>query len=215
MEIDSDLDEPIKNERDMDNVSPRTASGTATETDSAGETVPSDAESHGQRCKILGHASIGRASLNGDEPAESTAKMTERLLRSLLKRFPFGRIFNFDDRGSSPQRSLDEDNGGLSDTKSIKKLRPGEDKMMRKLFPGIRSLIVMPMYDVHRQRNFAGTFVWTTDQSRVFSSEQALTYLAAFSDSVMAEVGRIEAKIGERTKETFISSVSHELRSPL
>lgn len=38
---------------------------------------------------------------------------------------------------------------------------------------------------------------------------------AAFTNSIMAEVGRISATITSQLKEDFVSSVSHELRSPL
>ena len=50
---------------------------------------------------------------------------------------------------------------------------------------------------------------------RVFTSEQELSYLAAFSNSVMAEVARLDTKLADAAKADFISSISHELRSPL
>jgi signal transduction histidine kinase/CheY-like chemotaxis protein len=50
---------------------------------------------------------------------------------------------------------------------------------------------------------------------RVFTSEQELSYLAAFSNSVMAEVARLDTKLADTAKADFISSISHELRSPL
>lgn len=50
---------------------------------------------------------------------------------------------------------------------------------------------------------------------RVFTNEQELSYLAAFSNSVMAEVARLDTKIADAAKADFISSISHELRSPL
>ncbi len=50
---------------------------------------------------------------------------------------------------------------------------------------------------------------------RVFTSEQELSYLAAFSNSAMAEVARLDTKLADAAKADFISSISHELRSPL
>jgi signal transduction histidine kinase len=50
---------------------------------------------------------------------------------------------------------------------------------------------------------------------RVFTSEQELSYLSAFSNSVMAEVARLDTKLADAAKADFISSISHELRSPL
>jgi signal transduction histidine kinase len=42
-----------------------------------------------------------------------------------------------------------------------------------------------------------------------------LDYLSAFGNSIMAEVSRIEASALSLAKSDFISSISHELRSPL
>jgi signal transduction histidine kinase len=42
-----------------------------------------------------------------------------------------------------------------------------------------------------------------------------VTYLAAFSNSLVAELSRLDAIAADQAKATFISSVSHELRSPL
>ena len=50
---------------------------------------------------------------------------------------------------------------------------------------------------------------------RVFTSEQELSFLAAFSNSVMAEIARLDTKLADAAKADFISSISHELRSPL
>jgi len=42
-----------------------------------------------------------------------------------------------------------------------------------------------------------------------------MTYLSAFSHSLLAELARLETVASDKAKGTFISSVSHELRSPL
>jgi signal transduction histidine kinase len=49
---------------------------------------------------------------------------------------------------------------------------------------------------------------------RIFNAGD-LDYLSAFGNSIMAEVSRIEAFALSRAKSDFISSISHELRSPL
>ncbi|KAI6952285.1 hypothetical protein KC329_g19251, partial [Hortaea werneckii] len=197
------------NKDDDESVSPKTASGTGTESEGAQEDRHKQPE---KLCKILGHATLESSSLKGDEPGSSVSLMTEKLLRSILKRFPFGRVFSFDNHPYALEKPGNSDKALRSKKKG---LQPSEKKLLRALFPGVQSLIVMPMYDVNRQRNYAGTFVWSQNPQRIFSSEQALTYIAAFCDSVMAEIARIEAKIGERIRSDFISSISHELRSPL
>lgn len=50
---------------------------------------------------------------------------------------------------------------------------------------------------------------------RVFDPEEDITYLAAFGNSVIAELARLDAIAANSAKTTFISSMSHELRSPL
>ncbi|KAH7418494.1 putative sensor protein gacS [Cadophora sp. MPI-SDFR-AT-0126] len=42
-----------------------------------------------------------------------------------------------------------------------------------------------------------------------------ITYLAAFGNSTMAEIARLSAQVLSKMKTDFISSISHELRSPL
>ncbi|KAI7088863.1 hypothetical protein KC356_g3000 [Hortaea werneckii] len=192
-----------------ESISPKTAGGTGTESEGAQEERHKQPE---KLCKILGHATMESSSLKGGDPSTSISLMTEKLLRSILKKFPFGRVFSFDNYPHASEKLGDNEKALRSKRKG---LQPSEKQLLRELFPGVQSLIVMPMYDVNRQRNYAGAFVWSQNPQRIFSSEQALTYIAAFCDSVMAEIARIEAKIGERIRSDFISSISHELRSPL
>jgi len=55
---------------------------------------------------------------------------------------------------------------------------------------------------------------WTTDPRRVLLPEE-LSYCTAFGNSIIAEVTRVELVAMDRAKSDFISSMSHELRSPL
>lgn len=48
-----------------------------------------------------------------------------------------------------------------------------------------------------------------------FSRAEDLSYLAAFGNSIMAEVARLDTIAVDRAKSDFISSISHKLRSPL
>ena len=61
---------------------------------------------------------------------------------------------------------------------------------------------------------FAGSLAWTRDPSRILQSED-VTFLAAFGSCIMAEKSKMDALAADRAKSDFISSVSHELRSPL
>lgn len=67
----------------------------------------------------------------------------------------------------------------------------------------------------NRERWRAGALVWSNAPLRYFEAEEDLTYLATFGNSVVAELARLDAIAADTAKTTFISSVSHELRSPL
>lgn len=47
---------------------------------------------------------------------------------------------------------------------------------------------------------------------RMLSAESELIYMAAFGRSVMSELARIDVKLANLAKATFINSISHELR---
>jgi signal transduction histidine kinase len=61
---------------------------------------------------------------------------------------------------------------------------------------------------------FAGSLAWIKDPARILKFEDA-TFLAAFGSCIMAEKSKMDALSADRAKSDFISSVSHELRSPL
>ena len=58
-------------------------------------------------------------------------------------------------------------------------------------------------------------FAWTSTSTRVIDSAEELQYCKAFGNSIMTELARIDVDTANRAKAKFISSISHELRSPL
>lgn len=77
-----------------------------------------------------------------------------------------------------------------------------------------RSVIFVPLWDFQKDKWFAATFGWTNDPVRVLDVSD-LDYLSAFGHSIMAEISRLEMSALSNAKSDFMSSVSHELRSPL
>lgn len=161
----------------------------------------------------------------GEEARISNLSVSERFLKSLMQRFPFGRIWNFsDDELLSSDEHSDSSVGGHSRSSSNPTAPPTPGKRRRlytdherilELFPGVRSFGIMPMWDTRAKRFYAGAIIWSYNTSRIFSMADEINYLGAFCDVIMAEVGRLDVQADMQAKTTFISSISHELRSPL
>ncbi|KAF2193782.1 hypothetical protein K469DRAFT_712600 [Zopfia rhizophila CBS 207.26] len=178
-------------------------------------------------CVVLG-ASLAK-SIPGSDPNSSNAQysMTEGILRHLLRTYPRGQIFNFDeDGGPTPQSAAGGTESepyapftetlGLTTPKKAESSKSQDDELLlRDVFTKARSLVLYPLWDAHRERWFAGAIIWSSDPMRVFTSEQELSFLVAFGNSAMAEVARLDTKLADDAKGDFISSISHELRSPL
>lgn len=174
-------------------------------------------------CIILG-AALSKGSRETDSLPDSEHTLSESVLRHLIRLYPHGQIFNLDDDATSPAYNSPSGGGDMemSDgfpftvsrkTDSTRSL--DDETYLRSVFPKARSLMLYPLWDSHRDRWFASAVIWSSDPKRVFTNEQELSYLAAFSNSVMAEVARLDTKLADAAKADFISSISHELRSPL
>lgn len=174
-------------------------------------------------CVLLG-ASLCKTNRESRPSADSETTMSESVLRHLLRLYPHGQIFNLEDDAASPPVNSPSA-GGEAETsdgfpfnvsrKSESTRSLDDETYLRSIFPKARSLVLYPLWDPHRDRWFASAVIWSSNPMRVFTSEQDLSYLAAFSNSVMAEVARLDTKLADAAKADFISSISHELRSPL
>jgi hypothetical protein len=175
-------------------------------------------------CDILG-AALCRTDRD-TKPLPNTGEcISESVLRHLLRLYPHGQIFHLDDDPitpsvNSPSTGVDEvelaDGFPFSTPRKPESARSLDDEAyLRRVFPTARSLILYPLWDPHRERWFATAVIWSSEPKRIFTTEQELSYLAAFSNFVMAEVARLDTKLADAAKADFISSISHELRSPL
>jgi signal transduction histidine kinase/CheY-like chemotaxis protein len=135
--------------------------------------------------------------------------MPQDLMQQISDRYSTGQIFNFDELGLV---AADHDDGSSNATPS--RSTPETDAAsLSATFPGAHSIIFFPLPGAG-DRWYAGCFGWTFDAKRALQTEE-ITYFAAFSNSIMSEIFRLEAVAMDRTKSDFISSISHELRSPL
>ncbi|KAL6230658.1 hypothetical protein BDW75DRAFT_222028 [Aspergillus navahoensis] len=147
---------------------------------------PNDPQAGEIMCDTLGLASNEISPLNG---------ISELLLRELITALPQGGVFH-PDAGS--------DNLDLLETR------------LAKSFPQAKSLLFIPLWDWNKGQWLAGTFVWTKDgdQERALGLDE-LHYFKVFGDSIISEIARLDWSQKEKSKFNLISSVSHELRSPL
>jgi signal transduction histidine kinase len=179
-------------------------------------------------CGVLGFSTEEKCSLEGDEAPQNYVPAAEAFLQRLLHKYPRGQVFNLGEGGPAIS-SMDDTRRTAGDVQdeyrsSEKNLRTGkprestkrtEAKALLRMLPGARTVILFPLWDSHRERWFAGSFAWTTRSTRVLTRAEDLSYLAAFGNSIMAEVARLDTIAADRAKSDFISSISHELRSPL
>lgn len=177
-------------------------------------------------CGVLGVSTEEKSSLEGDVASEHYVPVAEAFLQRLLHKYPHGQVFNLDEGGPNISSTNDTQRtvGDGAKVKYKKNFRTGkrrerakqaEAKTLLQMLPGARSVILFPLWDSHRERWFAGSFAWTSRSTRVLTRAEDLSFLAAFGNSIMAEVARLDAAAADRAKSDFISSISHELRSPL
>lgn len=179
-------------------------------------------------CRVLGFSDSDSSSINGDKPRPELSSVPDTFLERLSRRYPEGQVINFGDDGNvvwaisdsegsesvtSPSSGGDELNKVLR--KRIREApRKSDGAFLMRMFPGARSVALIPLWDSHKERWFAGGFVWTKSRARVFSSGE-LSYLKAFGSAAMAEVGRMSVLRENKAKEDVLGSLSHEIRSPL
>ncbi|RDW76029.1 hypothetical protein BP5796_06850 [Coleophoma crateriformis] len=174
-------------------------------------------------CDVLAYSSREASSLN-DDMLPANLAISEAFVTKLFKRYPHGKIFAFDKDGamSSSEDELQKATTGkgvilvrANNQYRKKTQRAIEGETILKIFPGSRFVLLLPLWDSHRERWFASAVLWTSDPTRVLSIQDDLSYVAAFGNSIMAEVSRLDVVAADHTKSTLISSISHELRSPL
>ncbi|MCJ1285364.1 hypothetical protein MMC26_004704 [Xylographa opegraphella] len=144
--------------------------------------------------------------------------LEEAVLHNFLRRYPRGKLWLFDDDGTLPSSSGEAKGALLStrDSSDLMELKQMEALTIKAHFPGVRQLMLSPLWDANTSRWLAGCFCWTTtSRPQIFSQGTEVSFLKAFCNSVLAEVSRLATLEADRQKGDFISSVSHELRSPL
>ncbi|KAK7413776.1 hypothetical protein QQX98_007343 [Neonectria punicea] len=191
-------------------------------------------------CRVLGFSTSDKSSVDGEMSSALHTGVAEKFFSALLRRYPRGKIFVFGANGElqSSDSSEEDRNGTVNgynrlfsgNTRGLpspqqntprkkNRLNPWarqkEGQVILKIFPGARSVAFVPVWDPRRNRWFAGGFVYSKTPTRIFLTETELSYLRAFGTLAMAESARHEILLDEKAKSDALSSLSHELRSPL
>lgn len=175
-------------------------------------------------CNLLGFSTKIKSSLRGFRPSQKQSNVPRKLMNRLLRRYPHGKIFNYHNGKSLSSSSAGEASGSATEmnpgppavsTARIKSKEAQDAHALAEYVSEPRSIAFLPLWDDRRDRWRAGVLVWNVAPNRFLDLEEDVTYLAAFGNSLMSELARLEVVAADQAKSTFISSVSHELRSPL
>ncbi|KAK3708961.1 hypothetical protein LTR37_011125 [Vermiconidia calcicola] len=188
--------------------------GESSDTDTSGGSSTATARS----CVVDAFSTINQASVRARDKSYHF-DVSEDFLARLIRRYSHGHIFNFSPDGACYSSSGEDSVASGSNSDGRTKHRGlGTRKDARRLgeiMAGARSIAFYPIWDELHGRWCSAIFVWSTSPLRHFDNVEDITYLASWSHSILAELGRLETIAADKAKGSFISSVSHELRSPL
>lgn len=143
---------------------------------------------------------------------------SDGIIQQMFDLYPLGTIISFDKQipsANTPTAPL-ECNNSIDKNAFRDTLSPSEEEIFYALLefiPNCASVLLMPLFH-NGGKPYAASFSWTYDVSRVFTSDE-LSYMQGFMNSIMSEVSQLHTLSADKAKGDFISSISHELRSPL
>lgn len=154
-----------------------------------------------------------------------TCDMRQAFLSVLCQRYHDGKIWSYHEDGSldyddeTAMSLSSKDERAFSANDKPSKRSEKESEVLLRLFPGSRQILFAPLWDsvagLSNPEYFSGCFGVSTREVPVFTTEIEVAFVRAFVNSIGVICGHLAAAFGEKQKSQFISSMSHELRSPL
>ncbi|KAG9942013.1 hypothetical protein KCU85_g9379, partial [Aureobasidium melanogenum] len=152
---------------------------------------------------------------NTNTPARIATSMSVEhdSLHYLTSQFPQGCVLKTEDKGVSALVSMGISRTGPARYEELIEASaiPSD---LQSLLEKAQSLVFMPLWDSARQAFYAGMLGWPSSPTRVFTEHDLLS-MSIYGRILTAEVTHFDATETEATKSDFVSSLSHELRSPL
>ncbi|KAH7061986.1 proline iminopeptidase [Paraphoma chrysanthemicola] len=136
---------------------------------------------------------------------------SQSLMQHLTTAYPHGHLFTIDEYGvfeESDQEAEKQSGSGATSTAH------DDWKSLFDCIPKARYAIFLPLWHYQRESSFLTCLAWVSDPGKTLETND-IDSLTAFGNSLMAEIFRLEVATGTQQKSDFISSISHELRSPL
>jgi signal transduction histidine kinase len=169
-------------------------------------------EAAGPFCAAIVQSSVDQG--GASTPNSTQSRLPEAMLQRFIRKYPNGHIFSADDLGPIGESyAPGKPYPGLRADRGNRRLHEDMTTLFQS-FPAAKYIIFLPLWHFQRECWYAATLGWVTDPTTAIEVTD-ITLLSAFGNSVMAEISRLEAMAASRAKSSFVSSISHELRSPL
>ncbi|PNS19855.1 Hybrid signal transduction protein dokA [Sphaceloma murrayae] len=177
------------------------------------------------RCEALGYSSRTGSSVRNFSVPQKYLSFSQKRMEKLLELYPNGKVFNFSDDGTVDTSSGQEGSAPkiLPESISFERKVNGsqaqdigkEAELLSRLCDDARSIAFVPVWDPHREKWRAGALIWSSTPGKHFTSDEDLGYLSSFAHNISGNLLKLDMLAADQAKATFISMISHELRSPL
>ena len=160
-----------------------------------------------------------------DVESQKAMRLSQRTLLKLIRRYPQGKCYSFDEDGriassdegseSAVSTEVADGTGASSDASRATRRSLRRRHPLLNILPGARTVVFLPLWDFARDRWNSAAIMWSSHPAKLMNIQDDVAYLAAFGNSVMNELARLNLLVSDAAKANFLANISHELRSPL
>jgi hypothetical protein len=170
-----------------------------------------------QACDIYGSSVRNSNVQDGRIGFVNGFKIRPKQLQRIIRSHAQGIVLQMDPDGTFQNSSSDDSElSGSNGERERQHRRMRQDmQVLGSIVPDICSAALYPLWDDSNGKWRSCMFAWSTSMDRILDRNQDLAYMQSFGHSLMCELSRLDALSADHAKSTFISSISHELRSPL